>query len=478
MELNIIFNRNIQDIIGVNNDLAFNIKEDLKFFKNITKSKIQNKPNVVIMGFNTWKSLPNKHLPDRINIVLTNQNILDIDTDKVSSFSSFEYALTYLSTQDYNEIFIIGGSVLYSYVFEKYKDNIKYIYETYVHAYYPISESDEVTYLKYKINNEDFKCVKNEYGIYDCSVHGASDKISTSVNFKKYQNVNKINKNENEYLILLSKVKECGTVRESRNSNVISSFSEKMKFDLRDGFPLLTTKKMGWKTILRELLWFIEGSTDNHKLNKKNVKIWNGNASKEFMKSRGLNYEEGDLGPIYGFQWRHFGDKYINKNHKYTGGVDQLKNVIDLIKNEPHSRRIIFSAWNPCDLDKMALPPCHVMVQFYIDVKNKYIDAQLIQRSGDMFLGVPFNIASYSFLLHIIGNITGYRPRYLYHILGDAHIYDSHIDSVNEQLSREPYNLPTLEITEKITDIDNIREEVFNIINYNSHPAIKTEMIA
>jgi thymidylate synthase len=152
--------------------------------------------------------------------------------------------------------------------------------------------------------------------------------------------------------------------------------------------------------------------------------------------------------------------------------------VIDLIKNDPLSRRIIFSAWNPCDLDKMALPPCHVMVQFYVDVKNNYIDAQLMQRSGDMFLGVPFNIASYSFLLHIIGNITGYRPRYLYHILGDAHIYENHITSVNEQLGREPYNLPTLEIKEQITDIDNISEEYFNIKNYNSYPPIKTEMIA
>jgi len=478
MEFNIIFNRNIQNIIGVNEDLAFSIKEDLKYFKDITKSKIPDKPNVVIMGFNTWKSLPNKHLPNRINIVVTKKNILNIDTDKVSSFSSFEYALTYISTMEYNEIFIIGGSVLYDYIFENYKKEIKYIYETYTHAYYKPSENDKITYLNYKINSSEFKCIKDDTGIYPCKIYGSIDSISTTVNFRKFQNINKINKNENEYLILLSKVKELGVKRGSRNSEVISLFGEKMTFDLRDGFPLLTTKKMGWKTILRELLWFIEGSTDNNKLNEKNVKIWNGNASKEFMKSRGLDYGEGDLGPIYGFQWRNFGDEYVNKDHNHTGGIDQIKNVIDLIKNDPLSRRIIFSAWNPCDLDKMALPPCHVMVQFYVDIENNYIDAQLIQRSGDMFLGVPFNIASYSFLLHIIGNITGYRPRYLYHILGDAHIYENHINSVNEQLGREPYNLPTLEIKEQITDINNISEEYFNIKNYNSYPPIKTEMIA
>ena len=250
-----------------------------------------------------------------------------------------------------------------------------------------------------------------------------------------------------------------------------------MIFDLREGFPLLTTKKMGWKTILRELLWFIEGSTDNNKLKEKNVKIWDGNASKEYLKTRGLDYEEGDLGPIYGFQWRHFGDTYINKDYKYTGGVDQLKNVINLIKNDPLNRRIILSAWNPIDIDKMALPPCHVMVQFYVDIKDNYIDAQLIQRSGDMFLGVPFNIASYSFLLHIIGNITGYKPRYLHHILGDAHIYKDHLDAVNEQILREPYSLPKLVINKDFSDIDDIEESNFNIVDYNSNPSIKYQIV-
>ena len=477
MEFNIIYNKNIQNIIGINEELPFKITKDMIHFKNITTSTVPNKDNVVIMGFNTWKSLPNKYLPNRINIVITKKNILNIDTDKVSSFSTFEYALTYIKRLNYNKIFIIGGSVLYDFVFKNYKENIKYIYESFTHSYYKVKEDDKITYLDYNIDTEYFKCIEDKYSIVNCQVYGSSDEVSTSINFRKYQNVTKINKNENEYLILLNKVKELGTLKGSRNSDVLSLFGEKMIFDLREGFTLLTTKKMGWKTILRELLWFIEGSTDNNKLKEKNVKIWDGNASKEYLKTRGLDYEEGDLGPIYGFQWRHFGDTYINKDYKYTGGVDQLKNVINLIKNDPLNRRIILSAWNPIDIDKMALPPCHVMVQFYVDIKDNYIDAQLIQRSGDMFLGVPFNIASYSFLLHIIGNITGYKPRYLHHILGDAHIYKDHLDAVNEQILREPYSLPKLVINKDFSDIDDIEESNFNIVDYNSHPSIKSQMV-
>ena len=198
-----------------------------------------------------------------------------------------------------------------------------------------------------------------------------------------------------------------------------------MEFDLRNGFPLLTTKKMGWKTVLRELLWFISGSTDNSILQNNNVHIWDKNA-KDFEKS-GL-YEPNDLGPVYGFQWRYFGGEYIDCKTPPTNGVDQIKYIIDTIKNDPSSRRLILSSWNPVDIPKMALPPCHVLVQF--NIENQYIDAQLYQRSGDMFLGVPFNITSYSFLLHIIGSITGYKPRKLVHIIGDAHKDVSSFDSI------------------------------------------------
>jgi thymidylate synthase len=179
------------------------------------------------------------------------------------------------------------------------------------------------------------------------------------------------------------------------------------------------------------LLWFIRGSTSNKELNDKKVHIWDQNSSREFLDSRNLTYDEGDLGPVYGFQWRHFGAEYENCLSDYKGkGIDQLKSIIDQIRDDPTSRRIIMSAWNPPDLHKMALPPCHVLCQFNVDTINNKLNCQLYQRSGDMFLGVPFNIASYAFLTFIIAKITRYKPGKFIHILGDTHIYESHVDAV------------------------------------------------
>lgn len=485
MELNLIYNRTNQNIIGFGNELAVYIKEDIKRFKQITS----NKPNnVIIMGYNTWKSLPCDSLPGRINIVLSNNNLSKINVDGVVAFGSFEESIKYLEEIKHDDIFIIGGAQLYDYVINNYYDNINLIYETITNIEIMDGRQNTVTYkdrdyeVKYITFTqdrfmEDYEKIKSEKYNSKIKVFNKEDEVSGEYIFNILQRKGNINYDELEYLNLLSKIRSSDMKRGSRNSSVISSFGEKMKFDLREGFPLLTTKKMGWKTILRELLWFIKGSTDNKELNDKNVHIWDANASEDFMKSRGLDYEKDDLGPIYGFQWRHFGDKYINKNTEYNGGIDQLKYVIDTIKNDPLSRRIIMSAWNPCDIDKMVLPPCHVMVQFYVDVDNNFIDAQLYQRSGDMFLGVPYNIASYSFLLHIICNLTGYKPRYLHHIIGDAHIYENHIESVDKQLSRTPYKFPNLSI-EQIKDIDNLEESMFNISDYNCYGPIKTKMIA
>jgi len=288
-----------------------------------------------------------------------------------------------------------------------------------------------------------------------------------------------MNHSELNYLKLLRTILNRNNRVESRNGTVLNSFGEKLVFDLKDGFPLLTTKKVGNKTILRELLWFIKGSTNNKELQEKKVHIWDQNSSKEFLESRNLNYKEGDLGPIYGFQWRHFGAEYKDCYTDYKGlGVDQLQNIIDLIKNDPSSRRIIMSAWNPLDIDKMALPPCHVLCQFHVDTIQGTIDCQLYQRSGDMFLGVPFNIASYSFLLCIICHLTYYKPGKLIHILGDCHIYEDHIIAVKQQLLRVPVQYPTLDVSEKLDSIDDIKEEYFTLENYKSYPKLVAPMIA
>jgi len=475
MKLSFILNRNTEGIIGVNNDLFANIPDDLKWFKRHTKG------NIVMMGYNTWCSLPKKPLPDRLNIVLTKNHYDDLkkmNNGNVLPFKSFEEAKEHL-LKNYKDhkVFVIGGAQLYDYIYLNYKFLIEAMYVTDVHHELDPNFDQSILSRCEIMPNKN----KNYIRIFhkECSSEGTiygGEKQILNYGYTIYQLEDCINKNEQQYLQLLRKIFDEKNIKATRNSEVFSSFGEKMVFDLREGFPLLTSKKMGYKTILRELLWFLSGSTNNKELQEKKVHIWDQNASKEFLESRGLDYEEGDLGPVYGFQWRHFGADYQGFAGDYQGkGVDQIKYIIDTIKEDPSSRRLIFSAWNPCDIDKMALPSCHVMVQFSID--GDHIDAQLYQRSGDMFLGVPFNIASYSFLLHIIGKLTNYKPRYLHHVLGDAHIYSNHLDVVEEQLERIPYDSPKLKLKD-FTDIDEIKESDFTIEEYRSYSALKTEMIA
>lgn len=222
----------------------------------------------------------------------------------------------------------------------------------------------------------------------------------------------------------------------------MSVFGGQMRFNLRENiFPLLTTKKVFFRSIAEELLWFIQGSTDAKVLQAKNVHIWDGNSTREFLDKQGLTHrEEGDLGPVYGFQWRHFGAEYKTCHDNYTGqGVDQLQDVIDRIQKNPSDRRIIMCAWNPVDIPRMALPPCHCLVQFY--VANGELSCQLYQRSADMGLGVPFNIASYALLTHMIAHITGLKTGDFVHTLGDAHVYLNHIGPLQEQVSLKSKHL-------------------------------------
>lgn len=210
----------------------------------------------------------------------------------------------------------------------------------------------------------------------------------------------------------------------------------------------------------------------------KGIHIWDGNGSREFLDSRGLtNREEGDLGPVYGFQWRHFGAKYKDMHTDYTGqGVDQLAECIRKIVDNPEDRRIIMSAWNPADLDQMALPPCHMFCQFYVDTERNEVSCHMYQRSADMGLGVPFNIASYALLTHIVAHVTGRKPGELVHTIGDAHIYLNHVDALKEQLKRKPRDFPTLKINPEKKDIDDIVFDDLEVVGYNPHKAIKMKM--
>ena len=285
--------------------------------------------------------------------------------------------------------------------------------------------------------------------------------------------------NENVYLNALKDILENGTYRKTRNASTISKFSIKLDFDIRESFPLLTTKKVYWKGVLHELLWFIKADTNSKNLENNDVNIWKPNSSREFLDELKLfNYEEGDCGPIYGFQWRHFGTPYkgCDANYSYKG-IDQLNNCIHLIKNDPTSRRIFMSAWNPIQLNDMCLPPCHVSYQFYVS-KSSELSCIMYQRSGDMFLGIPFNIASASLLVYIIATITDTKPGFVSIVIGDAHIYEDHIDAVKTQLDRTPYDPPTLIIKKKFSNIDDYKFDNFEIKDYVCHPTIKAKMIA
>jgi len=288
---------------------------------------------------------------------------------------------------------------------------------------------------------------------------------------------------ENQYLQCIRDIMERGYDEEGRNGSTRSLFGYSMRFSLSDGrLPLLTTKKLAWKTCFRELMWFIRGSTSNNELVSEGVHIWDANASREFLDSRDLTYlEEGDLGPVYGHQWRHFNAPYTNCHASYFGlGVDQLRNVIDQLKNPEtrNSRRIIMSAWNPCQLDEMALPPCHILAQFNVRA-GRYLSCALYQRSGDVGLGVPFNIASYSFLTHLLANYCGLEADEFVYFLGNAHIYTKHLDALREQIERVPFPFPRINMGRSCEFIEDYKlENITFLEEYQCHPPIKMDMVA
>ena len=285
---------------------------------------------------------------------------------------------------------------------------------------------------------------------------------------------------ENQYLELIQKIINSGEKKETRNSITYSLFGEKLEFDISKSIPFITTKKLAWKTVIKELLWFLSGSTDNTKLLEQNVNIWKENASREFMNLLGFtNREINDLGPIYGHQWRHFNAEYIDHKTDYTNqGIDQIQYILNLLKNDPMSRRIILSAWNPCQINQMNLPPCHILAQFYVS-NTKELSCLLYQRSADVGLGLPFNIASYAVLTYILAKLSNLTPKKLIITIGDAHIYENHLDALKEQCTRKPFNFPILHINsnKKYNNINDFLIDDFTIKNYQYYDIIKMNMI-
>lgn len=287
---------------------------------------------------------------------------------------------------------------------------------------------------------------------------------------------------EKQYLSLINKILNHGVREEGRNGTVIKLIGDQMRFPLDNkSIPLITTKKLAWRVCLKELLWFISGSTDNGKLKEQGVKIWNKNASREFLDSLGFwDRIEDDLGPVYGHQWRHFNAPYLDCDIDYRGeGVDQLKYVENMLKNEEtrNSRRILMSAWNPCQIPQMALPPCHVLSQFHVTEGNK-LSCSVYQRSADVGLGLPFNIASYSFLTHLLAKHCDLEASELIHTIGDAHIYEEHAEALKTQIGRNPLPPPFLNIKYKKETLNCYGLDDFVIEDYNYYDEIKMDMKA
>jgi thymidylate synthase len=315
--------------------------------------------------------------------------------------------------------------------------------------------------------------------------HIFSDKVSENIfdNLKNHKECHE----EYQYLNLLTNILQNGTLEEGRNGKTQSIFGNMGRFSLKDGkIPILTTKKTAWKTCLKELLWFIRGETDNKILKAQGVHIWDANSSREFLDSRGLKmYPENMIGPSYGYQWRNFNANYncftgkkITDDFPFNG-IDQLQDIISQLKNPEtrNSRRLIMTAWNPAQLNQMALPPCHIMCQFNVHDGNK-LSCALYQRSCDFFLGIPINIASYSFLTHLLAKHCGLEAYEFIHFMGNCHLYENAVDAVKLQITREPYPFPTVSIKQVRENINDYQIEDFEIHNYKSHEAIKVEMVA
>ena len=484
--------------IGKDNKIPWYISEELKYFKKLTLN------NVVIMGSKTFFSIPVKFRPlvNRLNIVLTNNKELLKNDHKFSnlkfinfkspkttiSITDFDYLhkLTYIFSiirhyEDYKnkEIYIIGGEKIYSLffkLFEKTKYNelqLNRIYLTHLEKdykcntfFYKLPETFKLINYSDKYYNKD-ENVYFRYCIYEKNI-----------------NPNIFNESENKYLDIAYNILNNGNYKKDRTgTGTYSIFGTHTRYDISSCIPMLTTKRVPFKTCIHELLWFLQGKTDNKELQKNKVHIWDGNSSREFLDKTGLtNLEENDCGACYGFQWRHFGAQYKDCNTNYEGkGFDQVKYVLDLLKNDPFSRRIFLSAWNSADLDKTCLPPCHVSIQFFVEEHHdgiKYLSGHMYQRSADWFLGEPFNILSYTALIYLFATICDMIPNELIISTGDTHIYSNHVDQMREQVLREPYTKPILWVNPDVKNknIEDITIDDFDLIGYFCHPTIKGKM--
>lgn len=522
MDINLIVahtfkkNSNGQYGIGIKNKLPWNIKDDLINFKNITTLVPADKNvkyvNAVVMGRKTWESLPNnfKPLPNRINVVITNQDLyIDNKNVLVSKWDNFESKLIeYQNKQNKHnnktnenimiyKVFIIGGQQIYNLALTTKKIKMIYATEVYKNIQCDTFIND---YLSNPENNSNSNSNLNTFKIASVSKFNRTDdtfyRFMSYFNFKElFHMTNDINynicrkggffwnnKEEANYLKLMQNILDNGVEREDRTgTGTISTFGNQLKFNLRDTFPISTTKRMFLRGIFEELKLYLTGKTDNKILQEKNIHIWDGNTSREFLDKRGLtHYPEGDMGETYGFNMRHYGGQYegCDKNYGDDVGFDQLQNVIDLIKNDPTSRRIIINLWNPATQDNAALPSCLCQYQFYVNTQSKELSLQIYIRSSDYFLANNWNTCTGALFVHMLCSMKDINltPGDLSVIIGDTHLYKNHLEQVRENLKREPYPFPMLRVNKQVNNITDIEFEDIELIGYRAHPRISADM--
>jgi dihydrofolate reductase/thymidylate synthase len=459
--LNLIFATDQNGLFGADGNIPWKSPEDLKHFQRITYDSF--KTNVLVMGRKTFESLPRK-LEGRIHAVISSKKVKGADY----TYNNFDSFLQDMNCKEYDDIFVIGGASLIKEVYNRYLPLINYIYYSCIETKVDVSNFSETVYIDSEILSN-LRRYPNKLTCFN----GLTCYRFDLPRHEEYQ-----------YLDLLQECFDNGDKRNTRNAITYSMFNKTISFNLTRGFPLLTTKKVFMRGIFEELLFFLKGETDSKILESKGVNIWKPNTTKEFLSNSGLAYEEGIMGPMYGWQWKHFGAIYGEHEGK---GFNQIQYIMDLLEKDPTSRRILMTTYNPAQAKQGVLYPCHsIVIQFYCRKSgdNSYaVSMNMYQRSVDLACGLPFNIASNALLLHLICNTlstkgTIYYPDTLNLILGDIHIYEQHMEGVKVQLSRIPYVFPKLHILNVYDSLEDYKWEDIEISNYLSHPSIKYEMVA
>lgn len=478
MELSLILGITNDAVIGINNDCIYSTA-DKEHFRTVTQYTDINNCNLLIVGRKTWETLPAKmkQCSKRKYLIVTRQTNYINENSNSIVVNSFDAALQYSLTNrdNYYKIFVIGGGEIYrcamesGFVTEIFLTGFGIHLEKYftqpaefVRYQIPLNKFTLKKYNKIR-DNISIKCGQ-ETLIQECEMIFCYYK-------REYQNF------EVQYMNLLNDIITNGVSKNTRNSITMSVTDRQLKIDLADGFPILTVRRSFWRGIVEELLWMMMGSTNANILKARDIHIWDGNTTREFLDRAGLNHlPEGDIGAGYGFQMRYNGADYIDCNTNYQGrGVDQLVSCVNQIKGDPNSRRIIINLWNAADLKKMSLPACHLLYQF--TVTEGKLSCHLYQRSWDVMLG--WNTSTAALLTHILAHYCDLAVGTLTHTICDVHIYEQHLETFQVLRNRVPYRLPKLEITGTKPDkIDGYCLENFKLVDYKCHPNVKMAMVA